>query len=62
MDRLEFSANYDQQPAKRGRPKGSKKKKWRQIELIQDRQRIARELTELDYGHEYTADELDLDF
>ncbi|NRA69617.1 MAG: DUF3545 family protein [Gammaproteobacteria bacterium] len=62
MDRLEFAANYDQQPAKRGRPKGSKKQKWRQIELIQDRQRLARELTNMDDGHEYTVNELDLDF
>ncbi|NRA54246.1 MAG: DUF3545 family protein [Gammaproteobacteria bacterium] len=61
MDRLEFSANYDQ-PAKRGRPKGSKKKKWREIELIQDRQRLAKELSDLDNGHEYCVDELDLDF
>jgi len=36
--------------------------KWREIELIQDRQRLARELSDLDYGHEYSADELDLDF
>lgn len=62
MDRLEFAANYGNAPAKRGRPKGSKKRKWRQIEIIQDRQRIARELTELDMGHEYNIDELELDF
>jgi len=61
MDRLEFSANYDQ-PAKRGRPKGSKKKKWREIELIQDRQRLAKELSDLDNGHEYNVEELELDF
>lgn len=61
MDRLEFATNYDQ-PAKRGRPKGSKKKKWREIELIQDRQRLAKELSDLDNGHEYNIDELELDF
>ena len=62
MDRLEFAANYDAVPAKRGRPKGSKKKKWREIEAIQDRQRLAKELDELDLGHEYNIDDLDLDF
>ncbi|NRA59900.1 MAG: DUF3545 family protein [Psychrobium sp.] len=61
MDRLEFAANYDT-PAKRGRPKGSKKKKWRQIEALQERHRLAKELTELDGSHEYSVDELELDF
>ena len=61
MDRLEFAANYDT-PVKRGRPKGSKKKKWRQIEALQERHRLAKELTELDGSHEYNVDELDLDF
>lgn len=62
MDRLEFAASYDAVPAKRGRPKGSKKKKWRQIETIQDRQRLAKELSDMDLGHEYSIDDLDLDF
>jgi len=62
MDRLEFAANYDTTPAKRGRPKGSKKRKWRQIEIIQDRQRVAKELTDMDFGHEYSIDEIELDF
>lgn len=62
MDRLEFAANYDAVPAKRGRPKGSKKKKWREIEAIQDRQRLAKELDELDLGHQHNIDDLDLDF
>lgn len=62
MDRLEFAANYDTTPAKRGRPKGSKKRKWRQIEVIRDKQRVAKELTEMDLGHEYSIDELELDF
>ncbi|MCG7531210.1 DUF3545 family protein [Psychrobium sp. MM17-31] len=62
MDRLEFAANYDAVPAKRGRPKGSKKKKWREIEAIQDRQRLAKELSDMDLGHEYNIDDLDLDF
>jgi len=62
MDRLEFAANYDATPAKRGRPKGSKKRKWRQIEIIQDKQRVARELNDMDLGHDYSINEIELDF
>ena len=38
------------------------KRKWREIEAIQDRQRLAKELTDLDLGHEYNIDDIDLDF
>ncbi|MDP2561306.1 DUF3545 family protein [Psychrobium sp. 1_MG-2023] len=58
MDRLEFSTSFDT-PAKRGRPKGSTKKKWRQIEELKERHRLAKELSDLDLGHDYQIDELD---
>ncbi|QJR80067.1 DUF3545 family protein [Alteromonas pelagimontana] len=37
----------------------SKKRKWREIEALQDRFRLEKELAELDYGFEYELESME---
>ena len=41
----------------RGRP--PQKRKWREIEELKEKFRLKKELEELDFGHEYSLDEID---
>lgn len=57
MERLDFAIN--ETPAKTGRSKSRKKQKWREIEAWQEKQRLARELQELDLMHDYSEEDLE---
>jgi hypothetical protein len=49
----------ENQPSKATRSKPVKRK-WREIEAIKDRQRLQKELMELDVCCDYSLDEIDL--
>ncbi|PWI35324.1 DUF3545 domain-containing protein [Vibrio albus] len=49
----------ESQPARATRSKPVKRK-WREIEAIKDRQRLQKELMELDICCDYSLDEIDL--
>ena len=58
MERLDFAIN--ETAAKPGRSKSRKKHKWREIEVWQERHRLAKELQELDLAHDFNEEELEL--
>ena len=56
---LDDNMAMDTQPARSGRAKPVKRK-WREIEAIKDRQRLQKELMEMDVCHDYSLEEIDL--
>lgn len=57
MDKSDLFAMLDieETPAKTK----SKKRKWREIEALQDRFKLEKELAEMDYGFEYELDAIE---
>jgi hypothetical protein len=49
----------DSNPTRSGRAKPVKRR-WREIEAIKDRQRLQKELMDMDFGSDYNLDEIDL--
>jgi hypothetical protein len=49
----------DSNPTRTGRAKPVKRR-WREIEAIKDRQRLQKELMDMDFGSDYNLDEIDL--
>jgi len=47
--------NIEETPAKTK----SKKRKWREIEALQDRFKLEKELAEIDYGFEYELESME---
>ena len=57
MDKSDLIAmlNIEETPAKTK----SKKRKWREIEALQDRFKLEKELAEIDYGFEYELESME---
>ncbi|MBT80642.1 MAG: hypothetical protein CL587_09665 [Alteromonadaceae bacterium] len=57
MDKSDLFAmlNIEETPAKTK----SKKRKWREIEALQDRFKLEKELAEIDYGFEYELESME---
>ncbi|WP_083272968.1 DUF3545 family protein [Alteromonas confluentis] len=57
MDKSDLFAmlNIEETPAKTK----SKKRKWREIEALQDRFKLEKELAEIDYGFEYELETME---
>ncbi len=57
MDKSDLFAmlNIEETPAKTK----SKKRKWREIEALQDRFKLEKELAEIDYGFEYDLETME---
>ena len=57
MDKSDLFAmlNIEETPAKTK----SKKRKWREIEALQDRFKLEKELAEIDYGFEYERESME---
>ncbi|MGI2257760.1 DUF3545 family protein [Shewanella sp. GXUN23E] len=59
MDRLDYGSALDSVVERPTRSRGSnKKRKWREIEALKDKQRLLRELQEIDSNLDYDIDEL----
>ncbi|MBU2979455.1 MULTISPECIES: DUF3545 family protein [unclassified Alteromonas] len=58
MDKSDLFAmlNIEETPAK---TKSKKKRKWREIEALQDRFRLEKELAEIDCGFEYELETME---
>ncbi|AYA65382.1 DUF3545 family protein [Alteromonas sp. RKMC-009] len=57
MDKSDLFAmlNIEETPAKTK----SKKRKWREIEALQDRFKLEKELADIDYGFEYELESME---
>ncbi|WP_261816678.1 DUF3545 family protein [Vibrio gallicus] len=62
MDSLQLDDIYQTPEPRRARGSRSKpaKRKWREIEAIKDRQRLQKELMDLDIGAEYELEDIKL--
>ncbi|MCF1428840.1 MAG: DUF3545 family protein [Shewanella sp.] len=59
MDHLDYGSALDSVVERPTRSRGSnKKRKWREIEALKDKQRLLRELQEIDSNLDYDIDEL----
>lgn len=59
MERIAFDDLYEQdQPQRGGRAKPTKRK-WREIEALKDRQRLRKELQEIDMLGDFSNSEFD---
>lgn len=59
MDRLDYGGALDEVVERPTRSKSSnKKRKWREIEAIKDKQRLLKELQEMDDTFEFDVDTL----
>lgn len=57
MDRLEFGYS-EETTTKQSRSRG-KKRKWREIENLKEKNKLKKELEELDFSGHFLADEID---
>jgi len=59
MDRLDYGGALDEVVERPSRSKGpNKKRKWREIEAIKDKQRLLKELQDIDDSFEFDASTL----
>ena len=56
MDRLDYGSSIDSVVERPARTKNSKKRKWREIETLMDRQRLMKELEDIDSSFEFDPD------
>lgn len=56
MDRLDYGSSIDSIVERPTRSKSSKKRKWREIETLKDRQRLLKELQDIDSTFEFDPD------
>ncbi len=61
MDRLDYGCALDEVVERPERSRGSnKKRKWREIEALKDKQRLLKELQDIDYNIDYDIDAIQL--
>ena len=59
MDRLDYGSALDSVVEKPTRSRGSnKKRKWREIEALKDKQRLLKELQDIDSSLDYDIDDI----
>ncbi|WP_434356818.1 DUF3545 family protein [Parasalinivibrio latis] len=60
MDSFAFDDYFDQDMPQRSKRAKPQKRKWREIEALKDRQRLRKELMEMDLAGDYDLEDIDI--